>query len=257
MAQTHPTIVFVPGAFHTTAVFHELQSLLEAQGYPCVGRNPPSVVNDPHHADLEADVTFYRSELIAPLLEDGKDIVLVLHSYGGASGGGAVQGLSKDERRRSGEKGGVMGLVYISAMCLPIGMSVQENLGLGDDMVPWTDVDEQAGTITVNAPVSQFYNHLPTKEAEKWAAQVLPQAIKSFKQKATYAATSDPAYNGKCAYLLSEDDQSFVLPLQKLWVESSGITLTKTLPTSHSPFLDMPKETVDAVVSFISDFEGK
>ena len=161
-------------------------------------------------------------------------------------------------------------------------MSVQENLGLGDEMVPWTDVDvraptlailtvltfilslltslfgqEQAGILTVNAPVSQFYNHMPTKETEKWAAQVVPQAIKSFQQKATYAATSDPAYNGKCGYLICEDDQSFVLPLQKLWVESSGITLTKTLPTSHSPFLDMPRETVDAVVSFISDFEDK
>ena len=41
-----------------------------------------SVTKDPHHADLKADVIFYRSKLILPLLEDGEDIVLVLHSYG-------------------------------------------------------------------------------------------------------------------------------------------------------------------------------
>ena len=50
---------------------------------------------DPHNANLEADVNFYRNNVLLPLLEEGKDLVLILRSYGDASGGGAVQGLSK------------------------------------------------------------------------------------------------------------------------------------------------------------------
>ncbi|MCJ1355412.1 MAG: hypothetical protein MMC33_005403 [Icmadophila ericetorum] len=236
--------------------FDALRNLLESQSYPCAGQDPPSITSkDPHTANLAADMRFYRTNVILPLLEEGKDLVLVLHSYGGASGGGAVQGLSKREHQAAGQKGGVIGLIYITAMCLLVGMSVQESLGLSDEMVPRTDVDEAAGILTVNAPIFQFYSHASTPEAEKWAAQILPQAIKSFKQKASYAASSDPIYGGKCAYMFCEDDHSFVLPLQQLWVQSSGITLTETLPTSHSPFLDMPKETADITVKFVGSFE--
>ncbi len=40
-------------------------------------------------------------------VRDGKDIVLVVHSYGGVPGNEAVQGYSKAERQKQGKQGGV------------------------------------------------------------------------------------------------------------------------------------------------------
>lgn len=42
-------------------------------------------------------------------------MVLLMHSYGGIPGNGSAVGLSKKEREGKGEKGGVVGLVFVSS----------------------------------------------------------------------------------------------------------------------------------------------
>ena len=41
-----------------------------------------------------------------------KDVLLVLHSYGGIPGCGAIEGLEESVRKDIGGKGGVIGCVY-------------------------------------------------------------------------------------------------------------------------------------------------
>lgn len=84
---------------------------------------------------------FFRNEVILPLLDSGKNIVIVLHSYAGASVGGAIQNLSKQERQNAGLDGGIIGVILQTAMCLPVGLSIQEMLQLPDEMKPWIIVD--------------------------------------------------------------------------------------------------------------------
>lgn len=68
-------------------------------------------------------------KLLAPLLEVGKDIVLVMHSYGGPPGSVAARGQSKTERKSRGLKGGVIGLVFIAALLAPEGASLRDMVG--------------------------------------------------------------------------------------------------------------------------------
>lgn len=58
------------------------------------------------------------------LLDAGKDVIVVPHSYGGVLGGGAAHALSKLTRAREGRATGVIGLVYVVAFPLDEGVSL-------------------------------------------------------------------------------------------------------------------------------------
>lgn len=82
-----------------------------------------------------------RDEMILPLLAEGKEVVLLMHSFGGVYGGASVEGLSKAERSSVGEKGGVVALCYMAAAIVPSGMSTLERMGVGEELLPWVELD--------------------------------------------------------------------------------------------------------------------
>lgn len=64
----------------------------------------------------------------------GNDVLVIMHSYGGFPGGAACEGLLKTERVKRGQKGGVVGVVYVSAFALDVNVSIAD---LGDRVGPW------------------------------------------------------------------------------------------------------------------------
>lgn len=64
-----------------------------------------------------------------------------MHSLAGATVGGAVKELSKQERQKGGLDGGIIGIIVIAALCLPAGLSTQEFLQMPDTLSPWMIVD--------------------------------------------------------------------------------------------------------------------
>lgn len=52
------------------------------------------------------------------LADQGKDVVVLMHSYGGVPGSAALEGLGKTARVEKGEKGGVARLVYVCSFAL-------------------------------------------------------------------------------------------------------------------------------------------
>ena len=59
-------------------------------------------------------------------------MVLLMHSYGGSPGNGSAVGLSKKERERDGKKGGVVGLVLVSAYVAKEGQKIGKDLNPRD-----------------------------------------------------------------------------------------------------------------------------
>jgi pimeloyl-ACP methyl ester carboxylesterase len=120
---SRPSIVIVPGAWHSPAHYARLAALLQGSGYPCVTVALPSVSDSPPPQAFEADVSAVRNALFG-FVNDGRDVIAILHSYGGIPGSEAMRGLAKTERSAAGGDGGVVGILFIASMLVPQGESL-------------------------------------------------------------------------------------------------------------------------------------
>ena len=143
-SDTKPHVFIVPGAWHPASAYRQFQEQLESSGYPTFTATLPSVgSSSPTTATCSEDTNFVRRQLLPLIENEGKDVLLLTHSYGGIAGAGAAHGLSKTTRTQEGKKGGVIGLIYLSAFVVPEGTSLLMALGgkhapfLVPDNVSW------------------------------------------------------------------------------------------------------------------------
>lgn len=80
-----------------------------AVSLPSVGANPPT-------GDFSEDVAAIRN-IVTQLVEQERDVVVVMHSCSGLPGGEALKGLGKKERL--GLKDKVCRLIFIMAWIVP------------------------------------------------------------------------------------------------------------------------------------------
>lgn len=111
-----PTIVCVPGEWHTPKCYDDVFAALETHDYPTVGLPLPSVGAPTALPSFDEDVKAIKECLRTLVEEEEKDVVVVVHSYSGMPGTEAPAGLGKKEREAKGLKGGVVRLVYIMAL---------------------------------------------------------------------------------------------------------------------------------------------
>jgi hypothetical protein len=88
-----PIYVFVPGAWHTPDTFDGIRALLSKRGHDSEAINLPSVgAAEPTKSGLHADIA-HTYVVLRALADQGRQIIVVMHSYGGMVGSGAVEGL--------------------------------------------------------------------------------------------------------------------------------------------------------------------
>jgi hypothetical protein len=150
-----PSIAIIAGAWQNSNAYNPLRDAFSSVGYQSVCLSPPSTTLPHGNTDLAADVTFVREKVLLPLINEGMDVVVLMHSFGGVYGGAAAKGLSKAQREREGKKGGVVALVYMAAACIPSGMSTLERMGVGEELLPWVELDVR------NLPTTFFFLLLP------------------------------------------------------------------------------------------------
>lgn len=85
---SQPTIVIVPGACQPPSLYVPFTKALEAQSVPTVVVSLPSVGASPGLKDFAADVPLIR-QIVTSLLDKEKDVVVLMHSYGGIPGSAA------------------------------------------------------------------------------------------------------------------------------------------------------------------------
>jgi pimeloyl-ACP methyl ester carboxylesterase len=133
-------LVLVHGSFHSPSSFHLIKPKLEALSYPVVTPHLPSSKGESPTTNLADDVTAIH-EVIIPLMNAGKEIVIVAHSYGGTPGCAAVEGQTIAERSARGEMGGIKSILFISAVLVPKrGGSCGEAWGASGGETPHVDV---------------------------------------------------------------------------------------------------------------------
>src|ERR1700761_2736068 len=93
-----PTILFVPGAWHSPVHYEKIMKELEQHGYETEGVALATVdPRDPPNTDADSDVEVI-SAAVNRILSSGKNVVLVTHSYSGIPGQGAAYSFIKENR---------------------------------------------------------------------------------------------------------------------------------------------------------------
>lgn len=125
-----PVIIVVPGAFGTPSGFDKLLPYLKDAGLSThPGAYPSCNPASPSTATCQDDITSLRDNVLLPLMEQSKDVVVLAHSYGGVVGGAAAKGLDKKTRGAQGLPGSVIGLIYVAGNITLEGESLFEAVG--------------------------------------------------------------------------------------------------------------------------------
>ena len=250
-----PTLLLVHGAWHSPECFHKIVPLLEDQGYKCVvptmlytTQEPPVRSNKP---DIDLVQSLIKSELAA-----NTDVVMVAHSFGGVAACSAVQGLSQKDSSRVGTGSGrVKGIVIISGVLLPTGVTAID--GMGGQFPPFSKPNFETGWADINGdPVDLFYHDIPADEAASCVSSLAKLSVYTHtSSEGVYAGWLDvPVW-----FLYCTEDRAVLPAWQEAAVsharEAGGNITTRSLDCGHSSFLAKPKETVDFILEAVKSFD--
>jgi pimeloyl-ACP methyl ester carboxylesterase len=133
------SIVLVPGSFTSPSFYEEIFQPLITKRYDIHAVDLKTVIPkgpdspDPPLPTAHDDATAI-AEVVTKLADQGKDVIVIAHSYGGTPASESIEGLSREARKSQGKEGGVVRLAYISALVPEVGKtagSVSEGLDGG------------------------------------------------------------------------------------------------------------------------------
>lgn len=103
-------------------MYYDLVKRLQNEGYEVYVNNLPSTSRNPPErpASLNDDALFLRG-IIESVVDQGKDVLVLAHSYGGVVGTEAAKGVSKAERQADGKLGGITRIAYLTSIVPPEG----------------------------------------------------------------------------------------------------------------------------------------
>lgn len=124
----NPLFLFTPGAWHKGLTFCKVINKFVTVGYEVEVLSFPSNGSNPPPMSLDEDIAVVRGAVI-DISDAGKDIVIVSHSWSALPVSSALDGLSKEERKKEGKPGGVVKLIFLAAFVIPAGISLFDAMG--------------------------------------------------------------------------------------------------------------------------------
>lgn len=264
-----PTIVIVPGACQTPAHYQPFASALQHASFQVAVVPLPSLGGSRGWKDFSEDVTAIR-KVVSNLVDDGTEVVVLMHSYGGMPGSAALRGLGVKDRAKGGMKGGVKRLVHVASHALregegmpskgdlktmrSYGESFNEEVCVFNMMLEMTDwqIDIiKAGTVAISkdAALYALFHEIPASEGEHWASLLEPHSVGAMWSEQTYAAFMDiPS-----TYVVCELDRVVPMEQQESMirnakeVEPSAFDVVERLQSGHEPFYSEVKTLVSVV----------
>ncbi|RWE11675.1 MAG: alpha/beta hydrolase [Mesorhizobium sp.] len=217
-----PTIVFCHGVWADGSCFSKVIPALQADGHEVIA--------------VQYSLESYEEDLATvrrTLNRVGSPVLLVGHSYGGAT----ITGAGTDDR--------VVGLVYIAAVAPDAGETVQDQL----DKYPtdiFSHVEVADNLVWLLPSGTEFFaGDLPEDEQKLvWATHFPLHADLFNEQKLTadqVAWRSKPSW-----YVLATKDHTVHPELQRWVSKRMGATVTE-VTSSHVPMLSQPTVVIDAI----------
>ncbi|KAJ2988597.1 hypothetical protein NUW58_g3886 [Xylaria curta] len=235
-----PTVFFSPGAFHPPTVFDSVRSILSDRGFETEALMLVSFGSTDPSIGMLSDAKHLRS-LLTKLVDEGKEVIFVAHSYGGVVISNAVEGLSVKQRAAEGKKGGVLMILYLCAFFMPAGTSLLAHLEPKE--IPWTN--DGNGFIEAEGPLWRFYQDVEPTLAQKSVESLRHMSAKVMEEESTYEPWNEGFNVG---YVFTEFDNT--IPIEKQKTVFSLLpedTFSVTLASGHSPFLSMPSTVADII----------
>ncbi|KAI0910922.1 hypothetical protein F4823DRAFT_588111 [Ustulina deusta] len=249
-----PTIVICSGAWPLAIFFQPLIQAFGAKQHVAICKVPDTYpAFDPANpVKRNYDAVFLRTQVLTPLLEEGKDIVVFMHSYGGVYGPEALEGISKKERAAKNLKGGVVAVVFTAAYIAPKGVSAIAAMGLDPENLPeYLEHDRITDLVGFkkDAAKAMLFHDLPDEEANKLADMLPKQPFTCFSTPVSWDPYHDPNFKGMLGYIYTEADRILPLAAQRGYVETAAIELTYMLEnSSHSPHHEQPDVLAQVVI---------
>jgi pimeloyl-ACP methyl ester carboxylesterase len=256
-----PILLLVHGAWHGPWCWKYQTVELQALGYETETLKLPSTTGEPGATQFD-DAAAVRSKLEA-LLDVGKRVVVVAHSYGGQVASPAIIGLSIPERAAEQRPGGVLGFVALCAYLLPGGLdqgALIKSIG-GLPYVTWDEPRE--GVFVAKDPRSLFFPPDVSDELSEWAiAKFLPQSMAANQGIVPPQAwEQEGKYRGALGYIRCTGDCMVPIADQDDMITKAGGAdkwKTRTLEgASHSPFLSRPGEVAKTVDELVQEFTSQ
>lgn len=219
---SQPTIVFCHGIWADGSCFSKVIPALQADGYEVIA---VQYGLDSYEEDL---ATVKRT-----LNRVGSPVILVGHSYGGATITGA------------GVDGRVVGLVYIAAVAPDTGETVQDQL----DKYPsdiFSRIEVADGRVWMLPKGTEFFAGDLSEADQKlvWATHYAPSADLFQQQK---LGVDQVAWKTKPSwYVLATQDHTVHPDLQR-WVSKRMKANITEVQSSHVPMLSQPAVVIDVI----------
>ncbi|KAK8018090.1 alpha/beta-hydrolase [Apiospora marii] len=236
-------IVLVHGGWHIPSTYSKLVDLLRSSGLEVhVPRLPSMNEARPPNADLATDTQLIRT-CVESLVEAGRSVVAVMHSYGGQVGTNALTGLSRESRARRSLPGGVAHLVYMSAFALPEGGSMVGKVKeFGHEaLLPLAfDFDEQDNSVVCRDPKLSLVGDGAGADADDAEVEAYLASLVRWNGTCMYQSISQCAWReAPVTYIYTSGDMTVPLDYQKSMVETmrkeGREVATMELSTGHCP----------------------
>jgi thioesterase domain-containing protein len=122
---TKPAIIIIPGSFSPLSFYTSIISELKCHGYSAYGIELETVGRRDTAPGMYDDAAAVAS-LVSQLADEGKDVVLAAHSYGGIVACEAAKGLAQSVRGKEGNQGGVVRIIFVTAVVASEGQSLMD-----------------------------------------------------------------------------------------------------------------------------------
>ncbi|EXA28536.1 hypothetical protein FOQG_19164 [Fusarium oxysporum f. sp. raphani 54005] len=249
-----PTLVFVPGAWHTPDCWGKVMAAMEAQHYKCIPVTLPTTQSTSNSVNFATDVKAVCDAIMAETTE-GVDVIVLVHAYGGAVGASAISGLTRRNSETNAGTGHVLGLFMLSTGFVASGISFMD--ALDGNPPPTFGADYENNLMPIKAdPIDMLYHDLPEEEAKYWVAKLTKHALTSATEgyEVAYEGWKDvPVW-----YIMTKEDKALPFEAQMMFARSAqkaGADLTlREIHSSHSPMLSKPEETVNLLLEAIEAF---
>ena len=258
MAAIKPTIVLIHGGWHIPSTYSKFTRSLESEGFEVhVPRLPSMNEARPPNTDLVTDSATIRA-YVESLVDAGRYVIAIMHSYGGQVGTNALHGLGLGSRMQRGEglTGGVTHLIYMCAFALPEGGSMVGKVKeFGHEHLLPLAFDFAADDSCVNRdPKSLLIGPgVEDGEAESYVGSLVRWNGKSMYQAVEHCAWKQIPVT----YIYTSRDMTVPLDYQKSMVErmraEGQAVRTFELATGHCPNITMTREVVDIVAQVAAD----